>query len=80
MRYQNISGERRIWPWLKNADTGRTLELDPGESAEIDGDIHSPYLAPVQAETPEASAPEPEPGPETEPKRSRRKAKTDEKD
>lgn len=35
MRYVNTSSERLIWPRLVNAATGATLELGPGESAEV---------------------------------------------
>lgn len=35
-RVTNSHHLRRVWPHLVNADTGTTLELDPGESADVD--------------------------------------------
>lgn len=35
MLYKNTSGIRRVWPQLQRPD-GSTLELDAGESAELD--------------------------------------------
>ncbi len=32
---ENISGERRVWPNIQTAE-GPSLELDPGETAEVD--------------------------------------------
>lgn len=33
--FTNTSATRRVWTRLINADTGTTLELDPGESANV---------------------------------------------
>lgn len=60
MRYRNVSGEHRTWPTLMNADTGRTLELDDGEDAEVAGDVTDHRLAPVRPRKSEpTTAPEP---------------------
>lgn len=44
MRYRNSSAETRVWPWLVDAGTGRTLRLEPGGEAEVSGDINDPHL------------------------------------
>lgn len=42
--YRNASGERRRWDLLADPETGRTLEMDPGEEVCLDvkvvGDPH----------------------------------------
>ncbi len=43
MRYRNI-GEHRVWPTLIDEDTGRTLELDPGQECELADEVSDPYL------------------------------------
>ena len=50
----NTSDARRRWDTLQNAETGRTLELDPGESAECDvpEDFEHPRLKVVPAASP----------------------------
>lgn len=53
MRYRNTSPEHRTWPSLVNAETGTTLELAPGETAEIDGDVNDPRLKPEPKPKPE---------------------------
>lgn len=35
MRYENTDVLAHVWQTLVNADTGATLELAPGESAEV---------------------------------------------
>lgn len=79
MRYRNSSIHARVWPHLTNAETGRTLHLEPGEDAEVkvpDGTTPA-FLEPVPAvveaaPTVETVTPscDPEPAPqETTPKR-----------
>ncbi len=55
---KNVSGAARIWPDLANAETGRTLELAPGELAQVDvpDGFFDPYL---QLVTQSVSAPKP---------------------
>lgn len=48
MRYVNTSSETRIWPGLIDAATGRTLQLGPGESADVAGTPTGPYLTPAK--------------------------------
>ena len=45
--FVNKGSERRVWPGIQRED-GRTLELDPGESAELDlpPRFKDPYLQP----------------------------------
>lgn len=66
-RYTNTSNATRIWLTLTNPETGTTLELAPGESAELDlpADFTDPFLtetAPAKSRTPKA-----EPAPEATP-------------
>ncbi len=49
MRYRNI-GERRVWPSLIDQQTGRTLELEPGQEGELSGEVGDPYLELVGAD------------------------------
>lgn len=51
MRYRNASPETRTWPGLVNADTGTTVHLAPGESAEIDGNVTDGRLVPERKPT-----------------------------
>lgn len=52
--YRNTDSETRIWPTLQRPD-GRTLELAPGEEAEVGEEIAAdPWLAPVARATPPA--------------------------
>lgn len=63
----NTSPDRRIWTRLQRED-GRTLELDPGESAEnvdLPDGFASPFLSVATA--PRRKPAEPEPAPEVEP-------------
>lgn len=54
----NTSSTRRHWNDLVDQDTGRTLDLEPGESAEVDlpDGFSDPFLD-GQDETPIAEAP-----------------------
>jgi hypothetical protein len=49
MRYRN-TGEHRVWPTLIDLQTGRTLELDAGEEADLAAEVDDAYLEPVGAE------------------------------
>lgn len=54
MTVTNTSTTKRHWNHLTNKETGTTLELDPGESGEVDDlpdDFEDPYLE-VTAGTP----------------------------
>lgn len=51
MRYRNTGG-RRVWPTLTDEQTGRTLELDAGEEADLAAEVDDPYLEPVSAPEP----------------------------
>ncbi len=67
---ENISDQTRVWPAIQTT-AGVTLELDPGETAEVDGLPEDPYLqvaAPVASEksagkatNPKADEKEPQP-------------------
>lgn len=56
--YTNTHHERRYWPDLQLAGTGLTVELDPGETADI-GDVpdgfDDPYLKPASQPRPPAA-------------------------
>lgn len=52
MRYRNTSDATRIWPGLTDNATGCTLQLDPGETAEVDGDVTDTYLTVVKEPKP----------------------------
>jgi hypothetical protein len=47
--YFNADVHTRTWNHITRQDTGRTLELAPGEEAELDlpDDFEDPYLTPV---------------------------------
>lgn len=64
MRYRNTSNEHRVWPTLRDAETGRTLTLPPGADAEVDGDVNDDRLVPVkQSRTSRIKPPVPPPNP-----------------
>jgi len=67
--YLNASDERRTWTRITRPD-GRTLELAPGEEAELDlaEDFSDPFLRPAPARV---EAPEPAPKAFSAPKASR---------
>lgn len=48
-RYVNASAHRRTWSRLRNKETGRTLDLAPGEEAEVEvpQGFEDPYLQAV---------------------------------
>jgi hypothetical protein len=51
MEYENVDYQTRVWPSIRTAD-GRTLELGPGETADLpdDIDVDDPFLRPVTVE------------------------------
>jgi hypothetical protein len=61
MRYRNVSDERHIWPHLVDAGTGRTLDLAPGEDAEISGRVADPGPLLAVIEPKPRTKPKPEP-------------------
>ena len=60
--YTNTSSSRRVWPRIQGPD-GHTLELDPGESVDLDPPegFADPYLQPTVADTTIPSGDEKEP-------------------
>lgn len=58
----NVGFTTRHWNQLTNTETGRTLELAPGESAETDlpGGFSDPYLS-TDGEVPVVVEPTPKP-------------------
>lgn len=59
-QYKNISDVRCIWPAVQRPD-GSTLELGPGETAELNEKVDAAYLELVAA--PPAPTPAPAPAP-----------------
>jgi len=70
---ENVSDHRRVWPALQTPE-GTTLELAPGETAEValPEDFEDPYLKVLSAAKAKAKAetPEPEQSGETEKEQS----------
>lgn len=72
MRFENTHESSALrWDSLTNADTGTSLELEPGDSAEVDvpEGFDDPWLKPAAfqsspPEAPEAVTPAPEPATE----------------
>lgn len=60
--FRNTDNVRRTWASLTNTETGRTLELDPGQEADVEvpAGFTDPWLRPVRSPKP---APAPEPAP-----------------
>ncbi len=46
--YTNTDTSSRVWLSLVDPSTGRTLELAPGASVELESSIQDPYLAVVR--------------------------------
>ena len=70
MLYRNTSALRRVWTHI-TAPSG-TLELDPGETVDLDGPVSDPHLTPAEpALVPPAEAPKKDkgrkPAPDQEP-------------
>lgn len=53
--YVNTHHDRRVWPDL--SVDGHTLELDPGEPADLDGDVDDAFLKRATPPTPPAEPP-----------------------
>jgi hypothetical protein len=53
VEYENCDNQRRVWPAL-TAPNGKTLQLDPGESVDLDlaADFEDPYLVPREPVVP----------------------------
>ena len=60
MLYVNRDSQRRVWPALQGAD-GRTLELGPGETVELDQEVVDPHLVPADGASFASTAPEDQP-------------------
>lgn len=46
MKYVNTSSETRRWTGIQRPD-GRGLELEPGETVDLDQEVSDPFLQPV---------------------------------
>lgn len=66
MLMENTDFHTRTWNTLVNAETGRTLELAPGEQADVElpDDFTDAFLKPAKAKPKKSSAPEPAANPD----------------
>lgn len=65
MKYVNTSSEARRWLHVQRPD-GRGLELEPGETVDLDQEVSDPFLQPVEPKRKRAKA-DPDPAPDDSP-------------
>lgn len=47
MLYENTDHSARRWDWVTHPETGRTLELEAGETVDLPEGVEAPFLKPV---------------------------------